>query len=296
MSKKLTPRQAEILELVAAGLGDKEIAKRLGVSIPTVRTHLRRMFRDRGYHNRAEAAVDWAGLHSATIDETRAWQASSQTARRRAVFIALTAAVLVALIAIGVMLRPSAILDIGGKSVSVSQSPPAVVVGRPSRTPPPAVSSSAEAPPNAANTGPAVTTEAPAVPRATPAPSVTAIGIQSATGQLALVNQDRAQALLPGLQWNECLTSVATQVAKGFAQQGYVGTTNGPTLDLGCGLRSLTAAENAGYWGSVNDAQLNSMFMANPVDRTRILGDFHYVGAAWAISPQRVAYLVEEFG
>jgi DNA-binding NarL/FixJ family response regulator len=58
MSRNLTPRQAEILALVAAGLADKEIAVRLNVSVPTVRTHLRRLFRDRGYHNRAEAAVD----------------------------------------------------------------------------------------------------------------------------------------------------------------------------------------------------------------------------------------------
>ena len=37
---KLTARQHEVLRGVAAGMGDKEIAARLGVSIRTVRTHL----------------------------------------------------------------------------------------------------------------------------------------------------------------------------------------------------------------------------------------------------------------
>lgn len=36
----LTPREAEILSLLAENLGNKEIARRLGVSVTTVRTHL----------------------------------------------------------------------------------------------------------------------------------------------------------------------------------------------------------------------------------------------------------------
>jgi DNA-binding CsgD family transcriptional regulator len=54
-----TRRQAEILALVAADMSDKEIARSLGVSCGTVRTHLRRLFIDRGIHSRAAAVAGW---------------------------------------------------------------------------------------------------------------------------------------------------------------------------------------------------------------------------------------------
>lgn len=57
-----TPRQAQILRLVAAGLGDKEIAKQLGLSSRTVRTHLEIYFRRTGQHNRIGAVLAWRDL------------------------------------------------------------------------------------------------------------------------------------------------------------------------------------------------------------------------------------------
>jgi len=55
-SKKMaTRRQAEILELVADGLSDKQIARRLGLSTRTVRTHLEIYFRRSRQHNRIGA-------------------------------------------------------------------------------------------------------------------------------------------------------------------------------------------------------------------------------------------------
>jgi DNA-binding CsgD family transcriptional regulator len=54
-----SPRQSEIMHLVATGLSDKEIAARLQVSPHTVRTHLQRLYAQHGLHNRAEAAVSW---------------------------------------------------------------------------------------------------------------------------------------------------------------------------------------------------------------------------------------------
>jgi DNA-binding NarL/FixJ family response regulator len=54
-----SPRQAEILNLVAFGLSDKEIARRLGVSIRTVRTHLEIYFRRSRQHNRIGALRAW---------------------------------------------------------------------------------------------------------------------------------------------------------------------------------------------------------------------------------------------
>ena len=54
-----SPRQREIMRLVAAGLSDKEIAARLQLSPYTVRTHLQRLYAQHGLHNRAEAAATW---------------------------------------------------------------------------------------------------------------------------------------------------------------------------------------------------------------------------------------------
>jgi DNA-binding NarL/FixJ family response regulator len=51
----LSPRQLEIIRLIANGQSDKEIAKRLGISVTTVRTHLQRLYRDCSLRNRAEA-------------------------------------------------------------------------------------------------------------------------------------------------------------------------------------------------------------------------------------------------
>jgi DNA-binding NarL/FixJ family response regulator len=55
-----TPRQAQILALVASGLTDGQIATRLGLSPRTVRTHLDRVRQKHGLRNRAEAAVFWS--------------------------------------------------------------------------------------------------------------------------------------------------------------------------------------------------------------------------------------------
>lgn len=55
----MSPRQREIMDLVATGMSDKEIAARLQVSPYTVRTHLQRLYAQHGLRNRAEAAANW---------------------------------------------------------------------------------------------------------------------------------------------------------------------------------------------------------------------------------------------
>ena len=55
----LTRRQAEILELVASGLSDKEIASRLGVSPRTIQSHLDRLYLQHGFHKRTAAVAAW---------------------------------------------------------------------------------------------------------------------------------------------------------------------------------------------------------------------------------------------
>jgi two-component system, NarL family, response regulator YdfI len=51
----LSPRERALLELVAAGLGNKAIARRLGVSINTVKYHLASIFAKLDARTRAEA-------------------------------------------------------------------------------------------------------------------------------------------------------------------------------------------------------------------------------------------------
>jgi DNA-binding CsgD family transcriptional regulator len=57
---RVTRRQREILGLSAKGLTEKEIARLLGVSLPTIRTHLERFYRANGLRNKAEAIAFWS--------------------------------------------------------------------------------------------------------------------------------------------------------------------------------------------------------------------------------------------
>jgi DNA-binding NarL/FixJ family response regulator len=50
----LTPREADVLELLAAGRSNGEIAQTLHVSVETVRTHARRIYRKLGVRGRRE--------------------------------------------------------------------------------------------------------------------------------------------------------------------------------------------------------------------------------------------------
>jgi NarL family two-component system response regulator LiaR len=51
----ITPRELEVLELIAAGLSNKEIAERVFVSENTVKTHSSRVFDKLGAHRRTQA-------------------------------------------------------------------------------------------------------------------------------------------------------------------------------------------------------------------------------------------------
>lgn len=58
----LTPREREILDLLAQGLIYKEIAASLGISAETVRTHLHRIYEKLHVRNRHEAVMTLWGL------------------------------------------------------------------------------------------------------------------------------------------------------------------------------------------------------------------------------------------
>ena len=54
--EKLSPRELEILNLIAPGFSNKEIADRLGVSIESIRWHLKNIYHKLHVHSRTEAA------------------------------------------------------------------------------------------------------------------------------------------------------------------------------------------------------------------------------------------------
>jgi PAS domain S-box-containing protein len=53
----LTPRQQEVLRLLAEGLDTPEIARRLGVADETARNHIRALLRTTGAHSRLEVVL-----------------------------------------------------------------------------------------------------------------------------------------------------------------------------------------------------------------------------------------------
>jgi len=110
-----------------------------------------------------------------------------------------------------------------------------------------------------------------------------------------LINQDRARYGLPPLTWSSCLYNVAVSNAQRMAAQGFISHTNGPNVDLSCGL-GHQAGENVGYWSAgVNDSQLNTMFMNSPDHRANILGPYHYVATAWTVGSNGYGYIAVEF-
>ena len=66
---ELTPRESEILELMAEGQGNKLIAKNLGISDGTVKLHVKAVLRKLNVHSRVEAAVMYIEhMHQAEDD------------------------------------------------------------------------------------------------------------------------------------------------------------------------------------------------------------------------------------
>ncbi|TMC54211.1 MAG: response regulator transcription factor [Chloroflexi bacterium] len=59
MEARFSPRQTEIVGLIASGYSDKQIALQLNVSKRTVRTQLERLYATHGLHSRAQAVHIW---------------------------------------------------------------------------------------------------------------------------------------------------------------------------------------------------------------------------------------------
>src|SRR5438309_653861 len=194
--KALTPRQAQILELLAEGLADKEIAARLGLSLATVRSHLQRMYREHGFRNRAGAAAGWvasAGQPSPPTTTPPPNAVPLRRPHRSWMPVALAAAALAALGIAVLMLRPvilfqggahsdiAAQLAAGSAQAPAGSSASAATTPKPSSTTP-----SAQATPVNSRVGvgsPAQAAKTPLAPVPTALPAAPRIQAQAASGQ-----------------------------------------------------------------------------------------------------------------
>jgi DNA-binding NarL/FixJ family response regulator len=68
-SASLSPREREVLDLLARGYLYKEIASKLGISVPTVNTYIRRIYEKLQVRSRAQAVAKYG--HFDTGDERR---------------------------------------------------------------------------------------------------------------------------------------------------------------------------------------------------------------------------------
>ena len=116
------------------------------------------------------------------------------------------------------------------------------------------------------------------------------IPVQTAAAetQLELINRERLGAGLIALVWDRGLAAIAEASARRMAEQGHLATIINEPEESKC--RQLRA-ENVGYWSGINDVQLHALFVADPKQRSNILGPHQLVGAAWANTGAGVAFL-----
>ena len=64
----ISPRQTDILKCIMQGESDKQIAEELGISLPTVRTHIERLFHKFDLNDRVELLIYFFVLLRETWD------------------------------------------------------------------------------------------------------------------------------------------------------------------------------------------------------------------------------------
>jgi DNA-binding NarL/FixJ family response regulator len=71
-AESLSPREAEVLDLLARGYLYKEIAESIGVSLPTVNTYIRRIYEKLHVRSRGQAVARYAHLSQRGASVTKA--------------------------------------------------------------------------------------------------------------------------------------------------------------------------------------------------------------------------------
>jgi len=74
----MSRRQREIARRILRGLGDKQIAAELEIAVPTIRTHLGRMFRKYGVQDRVELVLLLVRRGLGTCRDCPQWQSPQQ--------------------------------------------------------------------------------------------------------------------------------------------------------------------------------------------------------------------------
>jgi DNA-binding CsgD family transcriptional regulator len=64
----LSPRELEVLRLLADGMRSSEIAEALGIAVPTVKCHLTRTYRKLGVRNRVGAVLHYLRSSAVAAD------------------------------------------------------------------------------------------------------------------------------------------------------------------------------------------------------------------------------------
>jgi DNA-binding CsgD family transcriptional regulator len=64
----LSPRELEVLQLIASGMTNGEVAARLHVTVHAVKFHLAAIYRRLGVSNRTEAAVTYLRAQAQSLD------------------------------------------------------------------------------------------------------------------------------------------------------------------------------------------------------------------------------------
>ena len=70
LNRALSPRQEQIIGLIALGLSDKEISTRLAISPHTVRTYIDRLYQHLGCRTRTHAVALWLTERRQIVDKT----------------------------------------------------------------------------------------------------------------------------------------------------------------------------------------------------------------------------------
>lgn len=78
----LTAREAEALTLITMGLSNHEIAQRMGLSINSLKSHIRRCYRKIGAHSRSQAVL-WGIAHGTRTEPFDARPSASNRANHR---------------------------------------------------------------------------------------------------------------------------------------------------------------------------------------------------------------------